>query len=152
MAKDIHDKYIEPPSTTDFAILFLPFENIYAEVIRRTSLIEILQREYKIIVTGPTTLEIEENPNTLFLFLVADNRLATATVSGPMLGNRAYFTLDKKQNLPKRSMISIVKSTPAGFEEIYNTYQTEAYKMLYNGMIVIVRDGVMYDLMGTRIK
>ena len=103
-------------------------------------------------ITGPTTLEIEENPNTLFLFLVADNRLATATVSGPMLGNRAYFTLDKKQNLPKRSMISIVKSTPAGFEEIYNTYQTEAYKMLYNGMIVIVRDGVMYDLMGTRIK
>ena len=103
-------------------------------------------------ITSPTTLEIKENPNTLFLFLVADNRLATATEDGPMLGNRAYFTLDKKQDLPKRSMISIVKSTPAGFEEIYNTYQTEAYKMLYNGMIVIVRDGVMYDLMGTRIK
>ena len=103
-------------------------------------------------ITSPTTLEIEENPNTLFLFLVADNRLATAKVSGPMLGNRAYFELDNAQNLPKRSMISIVKSTPAGFEEIYNTYQTEAYKMLYNGMIVIVRDGVMYDLMGTRIK
>ena len=103
-------------------------------------------------ITSPTTLEIDENPNTLFLFLVADNRLATAKVSGPMLGNRAYFTLDKKQNLPKHSMISIVKSTPTGFEEIYNTYQTEAYKMLYNGMIVIVRDGVMYDLMGTRIQ
>ena len=103
-------------------------------------------------ITSPTTLEIKENPNTLFLFLVADNRLATATANGPMLGNRAYFTLDKKQNLPKHSMISIVKSTPAGFEEIYNTYQTEAYKMLYNGMIVIVRDGVMYDLMGTRIQ
>ena len=56
MAKDIHDKYIEPPFTTDFAILFLPFENIYAEVIRRTSLVETLQREYKITVTGPTTL------------------------------------------------------------------------------------------------
>jgi hypothetical protein len=83
---------------------------------------------------------------------VANNRLATATVSGPMLGNRAYFELDNAQNLPKRSMISIVKSTSAGLEEIYNTYQTEAYKMLYNGMIVIVRDGVMYDLMGTRIK
>ena len=103
-------------------------------------------------ITSPTTLEIEENPNTLFLFLVADNRLATAKVSGPMLGNRAYFELHDAQNLPKRSMISIVKSTPAGFEEIYNTYQTEAYKMLYNGMIVIVRDGVMYDLMGKRIK
>ena len=56
MAKDIRDKYIAPPHTTDFAILFLPFENIYAEVIRRTALIEQLQREYKVIVTGPTTL------------------------------------------------------------------------------------------------
>ena len=56
MAKDIHDKYIEPPYTTDFAIMFLPFESIYAEVIRRTSLIEWLQKEYKIVVTGPTTL------------------------------------------------------------------------------------------------
>lgn len=99
-------------------------------------------------ITGPT--QIEKIPN--ILFLVANNRLATATVTGPMLGNRAYFELDKEQNLPKRSVISIVKSTSAGFEEIYNTYQTEAYKMLYNGMIVIVRDGVMYDLMGTRIK
>lgn len=56
MAKDIHDKYIEPPFTTDFAIMFLPFENIYAEVIRRTSLVETLQKDYKIVVTGPTTL------------------------------------------------------------------------------------------------
>ena len=99
-------------------------------------------------ITGPTL--IEKNPD--ILFLVADNRLATASSTGEMLGNRAYFHLDDVQNLPKRSIISIVKSTPAGFEEIYNTYQTEAYKMLYNGMIVIVRDGVMYDLMGTRIK
>jgi DNA recombination protein RmuC len=56
MAKDIHDKYIDPPFTTDFAIMFLPFESIYAEVIRRTSLVETLQKEYKIVVTGPTTL------------------------------------------------------------------------------------------------
>lgn len=56
MAKDIRDKYIDPPFTTDFAILFLPFENIYAEVIRRTALIETLQKEYKIVITGPTTL------------------------------------------------------------------------------------------------
>ena len=56
MAKDIHDKYIEPPFTTDFAIMFLPFENIYAEVIRRTALIETLQKDYKVVVTGPTTL------------------------------------------------------------------------------------------------
>ena len=56
MAKDIHDKNVEPPFTTDFAIMFLPFENIYAEVIRRTSLVETLQKEFKIVVTGPTTL------------------------------------------------------------------------------------------------
>ena len=56
MAKDIHDKYVEPPFTTDIAIMFLPFENIYAEVIRRTALVETLQKEFKIVVTGPTTL------------------------------------------------------------------------------------------------
>lgn len=56
MARDIHDKYIDPPATTDFAIMFLPFENIYAEVIRRTSLVDTLQKEYKVVVTGPTTL------------------------------------------------------------------------------------------------
>lgn len=56
MAKDISEKYLNPPVTTDFAILFLPFEGIYAEVIRRSSLLEELQRTYKIVVTGPTTL------------------------------------------------------------------------------------------------
>lgn len=56
MAKDISDKYLAPPSTTEFAILFLPFESIYAEVVRRTALLEDLQRNYHVAVTGPTTL------------------------------------------------------------------------------------------------
>lgn len=56
MAKDIHEKYVDPPFTTDFAIMFLPFENIYAEVIRRTALVDMLQKDFKIVVTGPTTL------------------------------------------------------------------------------------------------
>lgn len=56
MAKDIGDKYIDPPNTTDFGIMFLPFEGIYAEVVRKASLLEDLQRNFKIIVTGPTTL------------------------------------------------------------------------------------------------
>ncbi len=56
MAKDIRDKYLDPPQTTDFGILFLPFEGIYAEVVRNAALLEVLQKEYKIIVTGPTTL------------------------------------------------------------------------------------------------
>lgn len=55
-AKDIRDKYLDPPNTTDFGIMFLPFEGLYAEVVRKTSLIEILQREYRIIITGPSTL------------------------------------------------------------------------------------------------
>jgi DNA recombination protein RmuC len=55
-AKDIRDKYIDPPYTTDFGLMFLPIEGLYAEVVRRTNLIEELQREYKIIITGPTTL------------------------------------------------------------------------------------------------
>ncbi len=56
MAKDIRDKYIDPPNTTDFAIMFLPFESIYAEVIRRGPLVDQLRDEYKITVAGPTTL------------------------------------------------------------------------------------------------
>jgi len=55
-AADIRDKYIDPPNTTDFAILFLPFESLYAEVLRTAGLFESLQRENKIIITGPTTL------------------------------------------------------------------------------------------------
>lgn len=56
MAKDIRDKYLDPPNTTDFAIMFLPFESIYAEVIRRSSLIDQLRSEFHITVAGPTTL------------------------------------------------------------------------------------------------
>lgn len=53
-AKDIHDKYIDPPYTTDFAIMFLPFEGLYAEVVRK-GLIDTLQRQYRVNIAGPTT-------------------------------------------------------------------------------------------------
>ena len=56
MARDIRDKYLDPPNTTDFAILFLPFESIYAEVIRRSPLVDQLRDEFRITVAGPTTL------------------------------------------------------------------------------------------------
>lgn len=56
MAKDISDKYLDPPATTEFGIMFLPFEGIYAEVVRRSALLEDLQRNYHVVVTGPTTL------------------------------------------------------------------------------------------------
>ncbi|NWF66034.1 MAG: DNA recombination protein RmuC [Campylobacterales bacterium] len=55
-AKTIKEKYIHPPYTTDFAIMFLPFEGLFAEVVRNGSLIEYLYKEQRIIITGPTTL------------------------------------------------------------------------------------------------
>ena len=55
-AKDIANKYIDPPNTTDFGIMFLPIEGLFAEVIRQPDMITFLQREYKIVITGPTTL------------------------------------------------------------------------------------------------
>ena len=55
-AKSMAEKYIEPPYTTDFAILFLPTEGLYAEVLRRPGLMEALQRDYRITLAGPTTL------------------------------------------------------------------------------------------------
>ncbi|HPS60035.1 MAG: DNA recombination protein RmuC [Candidatus Cloacimonas sp.] len=54
-AKDIRDKYINPPVTTDFAMLFLPFEGLYAEVLRNVGLFESIMRDYHIIICGPTT-------------------------------------------------------------------------------------------------
>lgn len=54
-AKDIRDKYIDPPNTTEFAIMFLPFEGLYSEVVNR-GLVEILQRDYKVNVAGPSTM------------------------------------------------------------------------------------------------
>ena len=56
MARNIRDKYLDPPYTTDFSIMFLPTEGLYAEVLRRSGLFELLQREYRVVVAGPTTL------------------------------------------------------------------------------------------------
>lgn len=55
-AKDIHDKYVDPPHTTDFGILFLPNEGLYAEVLRRPGLVDNLRRDCKVVVAGPTTV------------------------------------------------------------------------------------------------
>jgi DNA recombination protein RmuC len=55
-AKDIHDKYVNPPGTTDFGIMFLATEGLYAEVLRQPALVEDLQHRYRVVVAGPTTL------------------------------------------------------------------------------------------------
>jgi DNA recombination protein RmuC len=55
-AKTIADKYLAPPHTTDFAIMYLPTEGLYAEVARQAGLLDTLQREHRVVVAGPTTL------------------------------------------------------------------------------------------------
>ena len=55
-AADISAKYLSPPKTTDFGILFMPIEGLFAEVIRRTGLMEAIQRDSRVVIAGPTTL------------------------------------------------------------------------------------------------
>ncbi|MGD2168503.1 MAG: DNA recombination protein RmuC, partial [Gammaproteobacteria bacterium] len=55
-AKEISDKYVDPPQTTDFAIMFLATEGLYAEVLRQPSLVEELQQNFRVVIAGPTTL------------------------------------------------------------------------------------------------
>ena len=76
-AKNISDKYIKPPNTTDFAIMFLAIEGIYSEIIRAPDFLESIQRNFKVIIAGPTTL--------------------TALLSSIHIGLKA-FTIEKKSN------------------------------------------------------
>lgn len=55
-AQDINNKYIDVPNTTEFAVMFLPFEGLYAEVLRISGLFETIQRDYKVVINGPTTI------------------------------------------------------------------------------------------------
>ena len=55
-AKTIHNLYVDPPYTTDFAILFLPIEGLYAQILKIPGLVEMIQREYRVMITGPTTI------------------------------------------------------------------------------------------------
>jgi len=55
-ARDVRDKYIAPPHTTDFAIIYLPVEGLYSELLKRPQLVEVLQRDYRVVLAGPTTI------------------------------------------------------------------------------------------------
>ena len=82
--------------------------------------------------------------------LVANNRLATST-GGTMQGNHGYFVIENPQNMPKRAEIAIVKGTPTSDNNIHvDDYQPTVTKVLENGVILIIRDGVKYNLMGAR--
>jgi DNA recombination protein RmuC len=74
-AKDIHEKYIDPPNTTEFAIMFLPFEGLYAEVLRIPGLFENIQNTQRVTITGPTTISAFLNSLQMgFRSLVVEKR------------------------------------------------------------------------------
>ena len=104
-------------------------------------------------VTFQGTMDPTELPNQNMLMLVANNRLATST-GGTMLGNRGYFLIgDNLQNMPKRAEIAIVKGAPSSDDYIHiDDYQSSVTKVLENGVILIIRDGVKYNLMGARVR
>lgn len=101
-AKEISQKYIHPPKTTDFAIMFLPVEGLFAEVVRNTSLLETLQRQYGVIVTGPTTFAALLNSLQMgFRTLAIEKR--TSEVWNVLAGVKQEFgkfgeVLDRAQN------------------------------------------------------
>ena len=98
-------------------------------------------------ITSPTTLDA----SLPIVFLVDQNRLAISTTSGQMLGNRAYFTLHDSQNIPKRSVISIVKA-PTNNHNLYINTTPTSYKIMEDGHIWIIRGGEKYNLMGAKVK
>lgn len=103
-------------------------------------------------ITFQGVMDPTELPNQNMLMLVANNRLATST-GGTMLGNRGYFLIgDNLQNMPKRAEIAIVKGAPTNNDNPYTNYQPTSYKILEDGHIWIIRDGVKYNLMGARVR
>ena len=95
-AKDIHDKYIDVPYTTEFAILFLPTEGLYAEIVRKTDLIQKLQHKYHVNVAGPSTL--------------------AASLSGFRMGFRTLMI--EKQSSKVWKVLGEVKTEFKSFEQV----------------------------------
>lgn len=112
--------------------------------------------EAQAVTKGDITFQGVMNPTELpdpnMLMLVANNRLASST-GGTMQGNRGYFVIDNPQNMPKRAEIAIVKGAPSSDDYIHiDDYQPTVTKVLENGVILIIRDGVKYNLMGARVR
>lgn len=114
-AKDIRDKYLDPPNTTDFGIMFLPTESLYAEVIKRPGLWDTLQREYRVIITGPTTLAALLNSLQMgFRTLAIEKRSSEVwTLLGAVKTEFGKFSiiLEKTQKKLKEASNSIESAT-----------------------------------------
>ena len=116
-AKKIKEKYINIPHTTDFAVLYLPVEGLYAEVIRKTELCDILQRDYKILVCGPTTLT-----SLLNSLQMGFKTLAIEKRSGEIWNMLSVF----KQEFNK--FVELISKTQKKLNEASNTIDDAAKK------------------------
>jgi DNA recombination protein RmuC len=114
-AKTIKEKYLDPPHTTDFGILFLPTEGLYAEVLRQPGLSDILQREHRIVITGPTTLAAILNSLQIgFRTLAIEKRSSEVwSLLGSVKKEFGLFTevLEKTQKKLQEASNTIEKAT-----------------------------------------
>lgn len=116
-AKSIYEKYISPPQTTDFAVMYLPVEGLYAEVIRRPALVETLQHKYKIMVCGPTTLTALLNSLQMgFKTLAIEKR------SSEIWNTLSLFKIEFSK------FVELISKTQKKIEEASNTLESASKK------------------------
>ncbi len=110
-AKDIHDKYLDPPNTTDFGIMFLPTESLYAEVLRIPGLVEDCQQKYHIVITGPSTMAALINSLSIGFRYMAVNKDSKNILK--LLGaiKTQYTTLSKLIDTAGNRLDSAKKAT-----------------------------------------
>ena len=109
-AKDICDKYIKPPRTTDFAILYVPIEGLYAEVIRRDGLTETLRNQYKVLVAGPTTLAALLNSLQMGFTTLAVEKRSKEIWSLLAVVNQQFKQFEKKLDAAERQLGTAAKT------------------------------------------
>lgn len=117
-ARDIQEKYLDPPATTDFAIMFLPTESLYAEVLRIPGLVEELQKKNHIVVTGPTTVAALLNSLSIGFRYMAVNRdsqnilkLLSAIKTQYQTLSRLIETADSRIDLAKKATVDLQRRT-----------------------------------------
>lgn len=116
-AKDIKEKYIDPPNSTDFAIMFLPIEGLYAEVLRIPGLCELLQHDYRVVVAGPTTL----------MALLNSLQMGFRTLAIEKRSSEVWALLGAVKT-EFRKFTDILSKTQKKLQEASNTIETAASK------------------------
>lgn len=128
-AKDINEKYIDPPNTTDFAIMFLPFEGLYAEAIN-SGAVETLQRKYKVNIAGPSTMAALLNSLQMgFKTLAVQKQSAQVwkilgSVKPNLTNLMIYsFSLSREWSRQTPSLISLLECAPDKYREVWRSFQ-----------------------------